>query len=224
MIESFRLSNLPSYAKLFVGLFAALMLCVCFWAAWLYTVEKGRIDDSGAISNTNTVKPLDTITTPTTPMNPDSVLKGVEEYESDSEAVLAPIWDSTHKGKEIRVDSAEMSKEMKTRGGTVQPNQRRGFLRNLRLAHTHINGQTLLFFAIGLMFLFTSVKPTIKKVIFVIFTLSIIAHNIGLSGMRYAPIFDDILAISGVAILAIIAYMVFIIFIDLAKKPTAEIK
>jgi hypothetical protein len=224
MFESFRLSNLPSYAKLFVGLFALLMLCVCFWAGWLYTVENGGIGEVRLPNSnvTNITKSVDTITTPVTPMNPDSVVKGVEEYVADSEAVLAPIWDSTHKGRELKVDSAQMTKEMQTRGGTVQQNPQRRFSRNLKLAHTHVNGQTLLFFAIGLIFLFTSVKPSFKKIIYVLFFLAIIAHNIGLTGMRYASVYDDILAISGVAILVIIVYMVFMIFIDLAKKPAVE--
>ncbi len=99
-----------------------------------------------------------------------------------------------------------------------KPNMRH----NLGLAHTHINGQTLLFFAIGLIFLFTSAKEKIKKIVLWLFAVSIVVHTIGLSGMHYASIYDDILAISGVAILVLIVYMAFVIVIDLAKKPTVS--
>lgn len=91
---------------------------------------------------------------------------------------------------------------------------------NVALAHTHINGQTLLFFATGLVFLFTSVPAKIKKIVFWVFGLSVIIHNIGLSGHGVNSLYDDMLAVSGVLILVSILYIVLMVFVDLGKHRT----
>jgi len=41
-----RISQWSPTAKLFVGLFTTLMLAVCLWAVWIYTVERGEVDES----------------------------------------------------------------------------------------------------------------------------------------------------------------------------------
>lgn len=87
------------------------------------------------------------------------------------------------------------------------------------MAHTHINGQTLLFFAIGLVFLFTSVSPTTKRVIFWLFGVCIVLHVAGLTGQGTHWLWDDLLAVSGALMLIVIAYMALLIFVDLAKSP-----
>jgi hypothetical protein len=76
-----------------------------------------------------------------------------------------------------------------------------------------------LFFAIGLVFLFTSVSPKVKKIVYWILGATILLHTIGLTGRSHSPIFGDLLSFAGFAILAVIAYMAFMIFVDLAKKP-----
>jgi hypothetical protein len=70
--------------------------------------------------------------------------------------------------------------------------------------------------------MFSSVAPKIKKIVLWSFGLCILAHAIGLTGQGYCWVYDDILAISGVLLLAIIAYMAFLIFVDLGKKPTTD--
>ena len=91
---------------------------------------------------------------------------------------------------------------------------------NLGLAHTHINGQTLLFFALGLVFLFTSVNSKTKKLALSVFGVAVFVHAVGLSGQHYHWFFDDILAVSGVALLVVIPYICFMIFVDLFKKSS----
>jgi hypothetical protein len=89
----------------------------------------------------------------------------------------------------------------------------------LGLAHTHVNGQTLLFFAIGVVFLFTSVAPTTKKIIYWVFGLGVVMHAAGLTGQGYHWIWDDLLAMTGVLMLVVIVYMALMIFVDLGKSP-----
>jgi hypothetical protein len=169
--DSFRLANLPGYARLFVALFTALMVFVCLWAVWLYTVEEGEVH----------------------PGNIPSYL------ESDEEPThLESLSGEPEEEEEVELED------------------------NLKMAHTHINGQTLLFFAIGLTFLFTSVAPRTKKIVLWVFAVSILVHVIGLSGEGYHWIFEDILAASGTAILVSIIYMAFMIFIDLVKSPATK--
>ncbi len=88
---------------------------------------------------------------------------------------------------------------------------------NVGLAHTHINGQTLLYFVLGFLFLFTSTKDKIKKYVYWIFGITVFVHTVGLTGAGFYSIFDDMLALSGVALLVIIPYICFLIIIDLFK-------
>ena len=92
------------------------------------------------------------------------------------------------------------------------------FNENVEIAHTHINGQTLLFFAIGLVFLFSSAPDSLKKKLYIIFGVAVIVHTIGLTGQGYNSIFEDILALSGMGIIISILYMSLYIFIDLSKQ------
>src|SRR3989304_5576519 len=117
MIDSYRLSDLPAVAKLFVALFTSLMLCVCFWAGWLSTVEKGGHDKNNL-----------------------------------------PAY--------LQSDSASSAHASEQESGEEHEDEHGDLRHNLGLAHTHINGQTLLFLAIGLVFLFTSVSPGRKKTVY----------------------------------------------------------
>lgn len=94
--------------------------------------------------------------------------------------------------------------------------------RNVGLAHVHINGQTLLFAVMGMMFLLTSVSSKNKSRILALFAIVIVLHAVGLSGEHLHWFFDDILALSGVAILVLMLYMALRVFVDLAK-PRAMI-
>jgi hypothetical protein len=72
----------------------------------------------------------------------------------------------------------------------------------------------------GFLFLFTSAKPKVKRMILLVFGVSVPFHAIGLSGRHTHWFFDDVLAVSGVAILVSICYMALVIFMDLARKRT----
>ncbi len=160
-----RINTFPPAARLFAFVFTTLILAVCLWAVWIYTVEKGEVDHGN-----------------------------LPAYMADD----AP-------------DAAESPGDEK----------QTGLLRhNLGLAHTHVNGQTLLFFALGLLFLFTSVSLKTKKRILWTFGITILVHTVGLSGEGFHWIFDDLLAVSGVIMLILIAYMCLMIYVDLGRKKT----
>ena len=208
------LSSFPPIAKLFIGLFTTLMLLVCLWAAWMYTVEKGEGSEDATLANLTPQDEIDAIA-------------------ADSAAVLAPIWDSGHAGQGLPLDSGEID-TMEESADLVEgydgvgndqeySEEAESRLRhNLGLAHVHVNGETLLFFALGAVFLFTSVALWLKKLVLWVFAAMIVAHAVGLSGAGYHWVFDDILALSGVILLALIAYMCLMIYVDLGRKPSSK--
>ncbi len=122
-------------------------------------------------------------------------------------------------GESEPADSSEDKTEAAETENGLDPEQ---FEHNVKLAHTHINGQTLLFFAIGFLFLFTSVKPKIKTTVLWVFGLSVFVHAFGLAGQHFHWFYDDILALSGFLILGSIAYMSFVIYVNLLEKPTEK--
>ncbi len=228
---NYHLSDLPGYGKLFVAIFTTLMLGVMLWAALIFYVSQGLVDKNHlpAYLSENAAPEVDSTDFP----------QDVEDISSeDSSAVLAPIWDTTMKGQEVNLDTATADESTAVRkavghqagedrtidmtgyDGDTDDGYVEGpthFRKNIGLAHTHINGQTLLFFALGVVFLFTSAKAQTKKYVYWTFGIAVVLHNIGLTGRGFYSFFDDMLAISGVALLVIITYMAFVIYIDLAK-------
>lgn len=238
MLDKFRLNNLPGYGKVFVGLFTALMLVVAGWAAFLVYFEKVvEMDEYYDESYTEEAWNGDEEYT----NNNEAIAEEARQEDAgllaeDSEAVLAPIWDSTFAGREVQADSVsnvehfrDRDKEMAVEGEVpMDDNDEVGlyeegdFEENVKLAHTHVNGQTLLFFAIGLVFLFTTVSGGIKKTLYWIFGPAVLLHLVGLAGQGYGEFYEIALVVSGSAILLSLAVMAVLIFLDLGRKPDAK--
>ena len=178
MDQGYLISNLPPYAKLFVGLFTTLMLCVCAWTILILYIQEGMISE--------------------------------EEI---------PAYVTEPYGKAETTNDIKEEVEIGETENGPGPEQ---FEHNVKLAHTHINGQTLLFFAIGLVFLFTSVKAKIKITALWVFAVSVFVHAFGLAGHHFHWFYNDLLAISGFLILGSIAYMSFVIYVNLLEKPTEK--
>lgn len=228
VFERHALSTLPPVGKLFVAIFTTLMLLVCLWAVFIFYVDKGIIDE-------DSVPTYLTRTMSGAPAPGEQALQeDIEIITSDSDAVLAPIWDSTFAGSEATADSTTLDirfhqAERRMADESIQSTQESEYdshhehlRRNVGLAHTHINGQTLLYFALGLVFLFTSTTIRIKKIVLWVFGVAIVTHAIGLSGEGFGSFFDDILAVSGVVILVVIAYMALLIYVDLGRKKAED--
>lgn len=223
-MNNIKLQNLPPYAKIFVGIFTTLMLFICLWAVFLYYVDKGMVSEGTVPPYLMPENSLSHEHTPTQ----EEIANDIEILSEDSLARLAPIWDSILAGEETSIDSVTIAKYFTRASETdnadkVESDSDYKHLRhNVGLAHTHINGQTLLFFTLGFVFLFTSVKPKMKKILLIVFGSAILFHAIGLSGEGFHWFYDDILALSGLTILVIMPYICFLIFMDLLKKPTEE--
>ena len=187
-LESLHISTLPGYARWFVGLVTSLMLMVTLWVMFIYIAEEGRVDTSNL------------------------------------PAYLSAEQEARIKGNQTKNEPDDLSERSDTSNDmTGEPRiydaeGKSHWRRNLGMAHTHINGQTLLFFALGSLFLFTSVPPKRKRLVYLLFASAIVLHAIGLSGEGFYPIFEDILAISGLTILLMMLYMAMMIYVDLGRK------
>lgn len=239
MLNDIKLRNLPSYGKLFVGMTTTLMLGVVLWSIFIFYVDKGLIDEGTVPLYMQ--QQVDELTHEDDPVLYHEALgEEAEVILDDSLAELAPDWDSDFVEETVPIDSAEMVKKFEERDDelsgteeaivpdddafedddTIEYYDWKEHLRdNVGLAHTHQNGQTLLYFVMGLLLLFTSIKNKQKKILLWVFGIIIFTHTIGLSGEGFHWFFDDLLAISGVGLLLVIPFICFVIFAELLKEP-----
>jgi hypothetical protein len=224
VLEAYRLSNLPPYAKLFVAIFTTLMLFVCLWAMWIYYEREGKVDADKIPAY---LQKSDTTSVELQGLA-EQAQEELSEIASDTLAVRAPVWDTQTAGQETKIDSADIMRM--ARQAIAEDREREAnnearesqLSRNLGLAHVHVNGQTLLLFAIGLVFLFSSATSGTKKVVYCAVGIAILTHAIGLSGEGFSGIFEDLVAISGVVMLALFAYMALRIYVDLGRRPSGK--
>ncbi|HUV31725.1 MAG TPA: hypothetical protein VMY05_11645 [Acidobacteriota bacterium] len=209
MINGLRLAALPGYARLFVALFTALVLCVVLSAVWLFMADEGR-------------EGWNCYRADTTEVDEAEIADDIDEIESDSASVRAPIWDTEHAGEDQPFDSSELQAVLEyatlPEADESDEGGENAVMDDVRLAHARAGRLTLLFFGVGLVYLFSSAGAGTKKVVYWVFGLSIPVYAAGLSARQVHWIFDAALAVSGAAILLVILYMAVRIFRDLASK------
>jgi hypothetical protein len=227
MIENIRLSNLPGYARLFVGVLAALSLIVSLWGATALYMSTGIKDEYGDAAYTGSDRTASGQPAPKDKVgrgaakNLNGLKEDVVEITEDSAAVLAPIWDTEHAGKEAPVDSATLVEEFLDEDADLAGVYVNGEYRlryNISQAYMHLVGQTLVFLALGLVFLFTSVSPRLKKIVWWVLGVSIVLFAIGLSCQGYGRFFCGMQATAGAVMLLTVVFMTLRIYIDLARK------
>ena len=198
MWNNFNLTMLPPNGKLFVGLFTALMTAVFLWAGTLATIESGIFgneeDQQAAVQAYDYQADMETIM-------------------ADSEAVSAPNWADS--GQEEPIDENDLADFT-----PVQQPQSTWeiFVENFKLSHVHLNGHTALFFALGVIFFFSTVPDKTKKLVYIVFGIAILVHAIGLAGLDSCIYGKILVYVGGAPLLASILYMVYRIFGDLRKR------
>ena len=218
-MELYRISGLPPAGKLFVGIFTALVLCVCLWSVHVFYIEEFADDYEFEEVAFDYDEPAY-----------DAEEVAEQLLTEDPDAVHAPVWDSNQAGLEETLDVEELAEELSEHAREVETydgdyddyvdleageNQ---YHENVGLAHTHISGQALLFFAIGLVFLFTSASTGFKKTVYWLLGLSIVAGTVGFTGAGYHTIFDILAIVGGAGLLIMVVIMAVIIFRDLGRK------
>ena len=206
-----------------MAIFTTLMLFVCLWAMWIYYEREGKVDADKIPAY---LQKADTAAVEMQALA-QQAQEELSEIAGDTLAVRAPVWDTQSAGQERKIDSADIMRmarlaiaEAREEDASTERERKSRLSHNLGLAHVHVNGQTLLLFALGLVFLFSSASSGTKKVVYWAGGLTILAHAIGLTGEGFAEIFEDLIAISGVILLALFAYMALRIYVDLGRKPS----
>ncbi len=92
---------------------------------------------------------------------------------------------------------------------------------NFKLGHTHLNGQSLVYFSLIVLFLMSSASERSKIVWGVLLALAVVLHTFGLFFMHKEP-FSIMLRISGGLLALAITVMCFHIFVDCIRKPAAS--
>jgi hypothetical protein len=199
MWEKFNLTMLPSHGKLFVGIFTALVLVVMIWAGGLAIIESGIFG-----SDENEMEAQAAY----------DYQADMDAIKTDSQAVTAPDW--TDSGQEEPITNEDLGKF----AGSSEQTTWEKFVDNLKLGHVHLNGHTALFFAIGVLFFFSTASIKMKKIVYWVFGPAILIHAIGLAGTDTCPYAKILIYIGGPLILLSVFYMSIKIFSDLRKKPS----
>jgi len=89
---------------------------------------------------------------------------------------------------------------------------------NFKLGHTHLNGQSLVYFSLMVLFLMSSASERSKIAWGVLLAFAVVLHTFGLFFMHKEP-FGALLRLSGGLLALSITVMCFYIFVDTVKRP-----
>nr|AGC71718.1 hypothetical protein [uncultured bacterium A1Q1_fos_300] len=91
---------------------------------------------------------------------------------------------------------------------------------NFKLGHTHLNGQSLVYFSLIVLFLMSTASERSKILWGVLLAFSVVLHTFGLFFM-HKEMFALLLRISGSLLALSITVMCAYIFVDTVKRPQA---
>jgi hypothetical protein len=89
---------------------------------------------------------------------------------------------------------------------------------NFKLGHTHLNGQTLVYFTLMILFLWSSASEKMKIIWGLLLAVSVVLHTFGLFFM-HKDAFAMLLRFSGGLLTLSITVMCAYIFVDTVKRP-----
>jgi hypothetical protein len=78
--------------------------------------------------------------------------------------------------------------------------------------------QAILFGLFAVVFLFTSAKMKVKKRVLWLFGLAVLVHATCLTAKAHYPVFGNVLWVSGTLMFGLMAYMCYMIYVDLARR------
>lgn len=188
---NFQLSTLPEYSKTFALLFCLLVLGIIMWMILLGFMHAGILgthNDPGL--SENTVK--------------------MEGMLAESEGVTESVWDDTlgilAEDDEFEHAVDDLSDEWAM------------FQENVEWTLEHVGVQSLLFFAIGFLFMGTGIAGKTKKRIYWSGFVLIVLHMLGLSGCGFCTPANILLYVTGPLILVVFFAMTIMIMIGLKSK------
>lgn len=144
---------------------------------------------------------------------------------SSSTAVVAPKLDDAAAAKAAaKPDDGQSSGVMiePDSDATVKVKVTEWFIyENFKLGHTHLNGQSLIYFSLIILFLISTASERMKILWGVLLAISIIVHTFGLFFM-HKDLFALMLRFSGGLLALSVTVMCAYIFVDTIKRPAAQ--
>jgi hypothetical protein len=186
----------PVSAKVLIAVYTALMGCILVVALALSSWHHGLVTDAST---------------------PLSASKGIEKKgtsapaEASAPAAVKPD-DGESSGVVIEPDS-DTAVKVKTQDWFIYE--------NFKLGHTHLNGQSLIYFSLIVLFLMTTASERSKILWGLLLAFSVMLHTFGLFFM-HKELFALLLRISGSLLALSITVMCAYIFVDTVKRPQAE--
>lgn len=92
---------------------------------------------------------------------------------------------------------------------------------NFKLGHTHLNGQSLIYFSLIMLFMISTASEKMKILWGVLLAISIIVHTFGLFFM-HKDLFAMMLRFSGGLLALSVTVMCAYIFVDTVKRPVTQ--
>lgn len=201
MFNDFNLAKLPPYGKTFVGLFACLVMVVIVWMMIVDLMEWEVLGEKA-----ETFEEYD-------------IAADMETIMADDRAVTPPVWSDSGQQEPIEPSDIERFKEAAEPGMSFLSR----FEENAGRALKHVSVRTLLYFAIGLMFMFTTVSPKAKKLFYWSLAILMILHFIGLTGRGFCWPADALIYICSPLILILLFAMAIVILVNMRKINIFEI-
>jgi len=195
MLGEFSLAKLPSHGKLFVALFTVLFLVVIIWSAVVAALNAGLFGDFEYYGDYEAATDF-------------------EAAMADSESVTAPDWADSGEQVPIQPEDTLKFKEYEE---TRLPFAIR-LKDNVEWALEHVSTQALLYFAVGLLFMFTSYGVKTKRFFFWTVSILIFLHVLGLTGHGFCWPANFLLYACGALILILMFVMGVMVLRDLKRK------
>jgi len=200
MFENIKLSRLPGYGKLFVALFTVLVILVVLWMVLLGAMESGIIGEPVQRFDYEAAE--------------EALDQEIEAIMADEQAVTAPNWTDSGQQEPITPEDEEIFEEYAEEELPFWELFREKVGEGLE----HISSQALIFFALGLLFLFTGYSIGIKKFFYWLLAILIALYAIGTSGHGFCWPADFLFYSACPLILIILFIMAIMVLKDLGRK------
>ena len=207
MLENFNLPKLPPYGKLFVSLFCILILMIVVWMTVLGLMEAKIIgapefDEESAIEEYDAQADIQTIAL-------------------DDQAVTPPDWSDSGEQEPIEsedIDEYEEFAEEQFDEEDYALTFWEKFKENMEWSMGHLSTQTILFFALGFLFVLTTYSAGVKKLFLWLLGIFSIVHAFGIAGFDFCWPATVFTWIGGPLLLIIMFIMALMILLNVRQK------
>ena len=190
--------NFPVSARVLIAIYTMLMGCILVVALALSSWHHGLVTDK-SIEKKGAPSAAPAVVTPKIDDAAAAKAAAKPDDGQSSGVVIEPDSDATVKVKTLDWFIYE----------------------NFKLGHTHLNGQSLIYFSLIILFLISTASEKVKILWGVLLAISILVHTFGLFFM-HKDLFAMMLRFSGGLLALSVTVMCAYIFVDTVKRPQAQ--